>query len=177
MKPINIVMAACVLSWFGTGAAQQDETSQTEASEEQAQHDIPATPHQQEVLRETTSDLFERLDADGDGLISREEAEADPSLASRWTEYDQDGDGKLSQEEFAAFEQRSTSSAESEAPDVAPREPAEGDIPATPHQEQVLRDDQGDEAQSDERLRTEWDELDRNEDGELDESELSELEE
>lgn len=43
-----------------------------------------------------------RLDADGDGVVSREEAAARPKLAGRFDAIDGDGDGVLSREELQA---------------------------------------------------------------------------
>lgn len=51
--------------------------------------------------------VFMELDTDGDGVISREEAEqADqyPELAEQFDELDEDGDGVLTMEEFEEFD-------------------------------------------------------------------------
>lgn len=45
-------------------------------------------------------DQAANLDKDQDGLISREEAAADPSLAENFDELDADGDGYLSPDEL-----------------------------------------------------------------------------
>lgn len=48
---------------------------------------------------------FDELDADGDGIISRQEAErAGGVLPARWNRVDRDRDGRVDREEFAAFE-------------------------------------------------------------------------
>lgn len=48
---------------------------------------------------------FDELDADGDGIISRQEAErAGGVLPARWNRADRDRDGRVDREEFAAFE-------------------------------------------------------------------------
>lgn len=47
---------------------------------------------------------LEQLDANGDGVISPEEATAHPRLSENFDEYDTDGSGALEQGEFARFE-------------------------------------------------------------------------
>lgn len=48
---------------------------------------------------------FDELDADGDGIISRQEAErAGGVLPARWNRADRDRDGHVDRDEFAAFE-------------------------------------------------------------------------
>jgi len=46
-------------------------------------------------------EAFRKLDADGDGWISRQEATAHPEVAASFDAADRDGDGRLS---FAEFE-------------------------------------------------------------------------
>ena len=57
-----------------------------------------ATP----ALSQSDALTFELLDANGDGLISRDEARADERVAAGFEEADQDRDGYVSAEEFAA---------------------------------------------------------------------------
>lgn len=47
---------------------------------------------------------FERLDADGDGRLSADEASGIPALATRFGEGDADSDGSLDRAELSAFE-------------------------------------------------------------------------
>ena len=47
---------------------------------------------------------FEQLDRNGDGAISRAEAEAHRQLVQQWQELDQDANGSLDQSELSAFE-------------------------------------------------------------------------
>lgn len=51
---------------------------------------------------------FSELDQDGDGQISREEAEAHPDLAENFDQYDESGTGALDESEFAAFQESQT---------------------------------------------------------------------
>ena len=53
------------------------------------------------------ADHFTKLDADGDGMVSSEEATADPILSKDWAEIDLNQDGQLERAEFSAFEQMS----------------------------------------------------------------------
>jgi len=51
----------------------------------------------------TSEELFNRLDTDGDGLISKVEAPA--RMLQRWDTHDADGDGFIDPEELAAVRQ------------------------------------------------------------------------
>ncbi len=57
-----------------------------------------ATP----ALSESGVPSFAELDANQDGMISRDEARADERVAASFADVDQDRDGYLSPEEFAA---------------------------------------------------------------------------
>lgn len=50
-----------------------------------------------------TAAAFSRLDADGDGRISRQEGEAMKGLVQQWRQLDKDNNGNLSIQEFAAL--------------------------------------------------------------------------
>ena len=54
------------------------------------------------VDREAIEAAFARADTNGDGKLSREEAQRFPEIANRFDELDLDHDGFLSLEEFAA---------------------------------------------------------------------------
>ncbi len=47
---------------------------------------------------------YQELDADKDGVISAEEAQADPELAGKFKELDKNQDNRLDAAEFARFE-------------------------------------------------------------------------
>lgn len=53
------------------------------------------------------SAAFTQLDTDGNGMISSEEAAADPALLKDWAAADVNGDGQLERAEFSALEQKS----------------------------------------------------------------------
>ncbi|HEX7080434.1 MAG TPA: hypothetical protein VF329_05425 [Gammaproteobacteria bacterium] len=192
MGPVNTVTSACALLLLGTAGAQQTQTTEEqsrEATEEQSREGIPATRHQEEAVREISSDLFERLDEDGDGAISRQEAQAEPSLTASWSRYDRNGDDVLDSAEFSEFDTSATSSAEGGDAETGQSGPTEEGLPTTRHQQEVVRDprveqldEDGDgaisrqEAQGDARLSAEWDQLDQNGDQKLDATELARLE-
>ncbi|MGD8633959.1 MAG: hypothetical protein PVF85_10340 [Anaerolineales bacterium] len=52
------------------------------------------------------TESFDEIDSNGDGYISRDEAQAMPSLADvdHWAKYDKDDDGQIDAVEFSAFE-------------------------------------------------------------------------
>lgn len=179
MKSTITVVAASLLTCQGALAAQQTEP----AEEGERAEGIPATPHQEEAARQVDDDLFAQLDADGNGLISKEEVEVVATLTDSWSQYDQDGDGALDEEEFGRFEQETTARTEV-AQAGEDTDPAEG-IPATRHQEEVVEGDlvghldkDGDgrvseeEAQAEAELADNWDQYDVNDDGQLDSWEL-----
>jgi hypothetical protein len=53
------------------------------------------------------NDQFNQLDADGNGMISAEEAKVDPMLSKDWAAADLNRDGQLERAEFSALEQKS----------------------------------------------------------------------
>ena len=52
------------------------------------------------------SGKFSQLDTDGNGMISSEEASADPTLVQQWNTADVNKDGQLERAEFSALEQK-----------------------------------------------------------------------
>lgn len=52
-------------------------------------------------------DRFTQLDTDANGMISSEEAAADPMLSQDWDAADVNKDGQLERAEFSALEQKS----------------------------------------------------------------------
>lgn len=194
MKATTMAAAASLLFWHGAIAAQQTATpEETDAAtatsqETEAAEGIPATVHQEEATREIESELFEEIDKDGNGVISRQEAQGEPALADSWSQYDEDGDDTLNSEEFGRFTQ--SAAGEEAVARAEERSGAAEDMPATRHQEQAVEDDlvgqldrnadgviSEDEAQADARLADNWDQYDENGDGRLDARELDRLEE
>jgi|GEM_PF-3579937 len=55
-------------------------------------------------LTKEQQQLLTKLDANHDGVISQEEAKANPALAARFSEIDANSDGRIEQAEFARFE-------------------------------------------------------------------------
>lgn len=51
-----------------------------------------------------SGDVFGKLDADHDGMISKKESSKNKDLTAKWDTLDTNKDGKLDQGEFAAFE-------------------------------------------------------------------------
>lgn len=69
----------------------------------------------------TAADVFATLDADLDGVISKDEASAMPSLAEQWKALDTDASGDLSAEEFAVYEKTENPGAEATTMKNAPK--------------------------------------------------------
>lgn len=56
------------------------------------------------LAQQTTPPSFASLDLDNDGYIGKEEAQAMPALAARFSYVDDNDDLRLDKTEFAAFE-------------------------------------------------------------------------
>lgn len=63
---------------------------------------MPETAHQKQALE---GELVDRLDRDGDGLLSRQEVEAEASLAANWSRLDKNRDGRLDDKELTQSRQ------------------------------------------------------------------------
>lgn len=50
---------------------------------------------------------FQKLDGNGDGYVSKEEAQANPKLIEQWADLDANGDGQLSETEINGGEAQS----------------------------------------------------------------------
>lgn len=48
---------------------------------------------------------FNVLDEDGNGVVSREEAQGHANITVHWERIDRNGDGRMDRAEFSAFEQ------------------------------------------------------------------------
>lgn len=66
-------------------------------TEGETKSDMPATRHQQKSVGD---DLVGELDRDGDGAISKEEAEGETGLTGQWDQLDRNSDGKLDSQEL-----------------------------------------------------------------------------
>jgi len=85
--------------------------------------------------RSAMEDMFSRMDRDGDGMLSREEAPE--RIADYFDRFDQDGDGKLSKHEMQAAFQRMMSMGRGDQGrrSANPEEPAGGTRPKRPESE------------------------------------------
>jgi Ca2+-binding EF-hand superfamily protein len=54
---------------------------------------------------DTTRENFNKLDANQDGYISQQEAQADKQLTDDWSKADKNQDGQIDISEFSAFEE------------------------------------------------------------------------
>jgi hypothetical protein len=104
-QPLVVALAATLLA---IGAAQAQNTTQPTGPGTGAVTGkggtmaIPASPN---AARSGMWDieLFNRLDTDKDGMISREEAQAEPSVRDAWGKLDSRNAGRVSRDEFDRF--------------------------------------------------------------------------
>ena len=92
MKRLFTFTAAALLSSFAIAQSQTPQPSETAAP--------PAAPPA--AAPQQSGSVFDALDANQDGNIAQQEAEAHPTVAENFTQADANGDGALSREEFAA---------------------------------------------------------------------------
>jgi EF hand len=95
----SVIAAASIALCIGTASAQT-------APAQPAPVLAPATPGAAPMARAAGQNdtVFKRIDADGDGFVSKGELEkADTKLGADFTKYDTNADGKLSPEEFDAM--------------------------------------------------------------------------
>ena len=83
-------------SEFERSSASGDSTGMLGIGE--TEQDMPATHHQQQSVGD---DLLGELDSDGDGAISKDEAEGEARLSGQWDQLDRNSDGKLDAQELS----------------------------------------------------------------------------
>jgi len=94
---LRSVLLFTSLSLVGASAA----LAQTPATAPAPQHSSqPVAQLSAQAQALTPAAVFLRTDKNGDGKISREEAQNLPSVAEQFDAWDRNGDGSLSQEEF-----------------------------------------------------------------------------
>jgi hypothetical protein len=92
MKKLFTFTAAALLSSLAFAQSQTPQPSETAAP--------PAAPPA--AAPQQSGSVFDALDANQDGNIAQQEAEAHPTVAENFTQADANSDGALSREEFAA---------------------------------------------------------------------------
>lgn len=85
---------------LGSAAATAQAQSQSQGSVLQASMPQPAPRLAHNGALQQANTAFDRADANGDGRLSREEAQRLPAVAERFDGIDSDGDRALSREEF-----------------------------------------------------------------------------
>lgn len=93
---LRSVLLFTSLTWGGTAAVMAQAPNPATQPSAPATNSAPAASQTQQ----TPAAIFLRTDVDGDGQISREEAQMLPSVAQQFDAWDRDGNGQLSQEEF-----------------------------------------------------------------------------
>jgi len=92
MKKLFTFTAAALLSSFAVAQSQTPQPSESAAP--------PAAPPA--AAPQQSGSVFDALDANQDGNIAQQEAEAHPTVAENFTQADANSDGALSREEFTA---------------------------------------------------------------------------
>jgi hypothetical protein len=103
MKVVHLIACSALLLWFGvTGCAQYSGPEGANAASSDSTW--VAGSGKRAGLRAqrgyTRQQIFDQLDTDRNGAISRSEAEASPDLVAIFVETDANGDGTLSATEF-----------------------------------------------------------------------------
>ena len=63
-------------------------------------------------MKQSADEMYNQMDANGDGYISVDEATANPQLAEKFKSLDTNSDNRLDQGEFAQFEAQKGESSE-----------------------------------------------------------------
>ncbi|MEO8485678.1 MAG: EF-hand domain-containing protein [Betaproteobacteria bacterium] len=119
-----MIAVAGTLLAFGTAYAQT--TSPTQPTQTGAQPQLQKGFSGEHRSGTWDTSGFDRLDANHDGVISREEAQADPSVRDAWGRLDRRNAGKVSREDFmkygASQPQGSPFNRDGAAPGTMPRQ-------------------------------------------------------
>lgn len=108
IRTMVFAMAAVLGSW--AALAETELPTTTPPGQPPTDLDMPVSPHQEQTYRqlEKHGPHFQALDTNRDGLISADEAKANPELSGQFKSFDANGDGQLDAIEFAKFEQGAT---------------------------------------------------------------------
>ena len=103
-KLIELLTGAALAATVGLASAQMTPPPTTGSP---SRTDTPSKTDASPGLSSSPSasgDVFGKLDADHDGMISKKESSKNKDLTAKWDTLDTNKDGKLDQGEFAAFE-------------------------------------------------------------------------
>lgn len=105
----NLVCALAVLGLATAAPMALAQTHKSRSAEKQSGQDaaaIPATTGDTAAPADVRPHTWQEIDADGDGVITREEARADAGLSKVFDEADADADGRLTTAEYTAYIQK-----------------------------------------------------------------------
>jgi hypothetical protein len=91
---LGLCIAIPVVAHSQSGTTSGGSASATAGSTDSQKHSMHAKKGQ------TRKQIFDRLDTNHDGMISRSEAQADPDLVAIFVDMDANSDGQLSPVEF-----------------------------------------------------------------------------
>ena len=96
MRKSTLIAGAAITAFAGLAFAQISPPAPSSTSPSSTSPSTGSAP--------AGGDVFTKLDADKDGMVSKKEASKNKSLTAKWDTLDTNKDGKLDQGEFAAFE-------------------------------------------------------------------------
>jgi len=99
MKPVILLTAATLLS--GTALAQAPPGAPPATAPTPPAATQPAAPSAQTQSVDVGA-IFDKLDGNHDGKLTPDEAQAHPTVAAHFKDADADGDGVITREEFMA---------------------------------------------------------------------------
>jgi len=108
MKRFGSLTIALALAGTTLSVLAADGTQPSDQKREQMHEQCKANPQEcRERMQKHMQEWFKKVDKDGDGSISREEAQANaPRMAQHFDEIDANHDGKVSAEELKAHHEK-----------------------------------------------------------------------
>src|SRR4051795_4616489 len=108
MKTFGTLTIALAMAGTTLCVLAANDTQPSDQKREQMREQCKANPQEcRERMQKHMQEWFKKVDKDGDGSISREEAQANaPRMAQHFDEIDANHDGKVSAEELKAHHEK-----------------------------------------------------------------------
>lgn len=88
----------------GSGDLDRQELQNFQGGQQQGRSQENQGNNQQQSDEQRKQEAFNKLDSNGDGRVSRDEAKANPSLEEEFDDLDQDNSGDLDEQEFQEYD-------------------------------------------------------------------------